>query len=423
MEEKRMSLLKISTCVLCLGTVLGVSSMAMEQNGEKSQQNVSKQVQILETNIKKEEKSENYLKFYNYLITKSKLKETQARKQAKIFEEKLTEGKSFIYAQYYSMLRVVRRLDIERAMLQSEVFEKEFKMNNNFKKADYCATVTVLHNLKAMRMEYLEREIKASRIINKDDKLIKKALKIAKKEIESGRSCFYVRRYVDMIIDGMGETRARKMADIVDKKVKEGKHYQYASAYSMLKSSKIPEGEMKKGLEVIDKAEISGKGCNYIVRYAELVTGGIPEDYARRNAELVEEEIGDSMSDYFYGTKFADLVVDGTSKPEARRLAKMMVSDKLKGKSEEYIMAYSDVIARGFGERIAREEAEIVDELMKEGKGYNYASIYADAVVLFKHSKEDAEQLANAALKEARARIKAEIYHQDKKQKDIALNK
>ena len=59
MEEKRMNLLKISTCVLCLGTVLGVSSMAMEEKSDKCQQNVSEQVQFLETNIKKEEKREN----------------------------------------------------------------------------------------------------------------------------------------------------------------------------------------------------------------------------------------------------------------------------------------------------------------------------------------------------------------------------
>ena len=138
--------------------------MAMEQNGEECQQEVSEQIQILETNREKEEKSERCLKFYNDLIAKGKLEEADARKQAEIFKRELNRGKSFIYAQYYSMLRVMRKLDAERAMFQSEVFEKEFRKEKDFRKADYYATIMISHNLKAVRFERFERKVRACKV-------------------------------------------------------------------------------------------------------------------------------------------------------------------------------------------------------------------------------------------------------------------
>ena len=399
-----MSLLKISTCALCLGTVLGISSMAMERNGEECQQEVSEQVQILETNREKEEKSEKYLKFYNDLMTKGKLKEEDARKQAEIFEKELKNRKSFIYAQYYSMLRVVRKLDAERAMFQSEVFEREFRKEKNFRKADYYATIAILHNLKAMRMANLEKEIRSSRIINKDDKLIKKALKIAKEEIESGKSCFYVRRYVDLIIDNIMEKTARRSAEIVDVEMKEGRSYYYASAYSVLKSNGVSENEINERLEIVDRELTSGRGYNYAVRYAELIFDKkLPEDRARKNAELVEKEVGESIKNYFYGIKFADLIENGMSEAEARRAAKMIARDEASGKSQLYLGACSKLILDNIDESIVRKEAEFIEKLILEGKDYEYAIVYADVVVRHKQSEELAEELANAATKEVKS--------------------
>ena len=401
-----MNLLKISTCVLCLGTVLGVSAMAMEEKSEKCQQNVSKQVQTLATNKKKEEKSDRYLKFYNDLITKGKLIEPDAREQAEIFEEKLTEGKSFIYAQYYSMLMVMRGMDAERAMFQAEVFEREFKTEKDFRKADYYATIIIPYNLKAMRMAYLEKEIRSSELINKDDKFIQRALKIAKREVEFGRSCFYVRRYVDLIIDNVMEKTARRLAETVDIEMKEGGSYYYASAYAMLKLINSPEDKMRRKLKVIYKELKSGKGFNYAMRYAELILDeGLPEDRARKNAELVEKEIGASIKNYFYGTRFADLMGSGyVSEAEARMAARKTVSEAdSKGNNTEYLRAYSNSIANGNTEVVARKKAEIVEKLTSQFKGYEYASVYAEAVVDFKQPKDVAERWASLAMKELKA--------------------
>ena len=267
-----MSLLKISTCVLCLGTVLGVSSMAMEEKSDKCQQNVSEQVQILKVSREKKRKSERYLRIYNNLVKKGKLEEADAREQAEKIDRELDhQNKSLIYEEYHLFLRVMRKLDAERSMLQAEAFEKEFNLSGNAKRADYYANIVASHDLKAMRLEKLEKEIRASNLFNKDDMFIQRALSIAKDEIESGRSYFYVKGYIEM--DDEPETReevARAISEIVDKEMKEGKGYRYASVYAILILNHIPDDEARNLAELIDEQELnnnevmSGRRCNYI---------------------------------------------------------------------------------------------------------------------------------------------------------------
>ena len=365
-----MNLLKISTCALCLGTVLGVSSsMAMEQNGEKCQQNVSKQVQNLETN----RKSKKYLRFYNDLITKGKLKEEDARKQAEIFDRELKSRKSSIYAQYYSMLRVVRRLDPEKAMLQAEVFEREFKKEKNFRKADYYATIMILRNLKAVRFAKLEEKIRSC---EKSKKAIERVLKIVKKEVELGRSYFYASEYAYLL--ERGELIARKGAEMLERELMNGRSIDYAKAYSsLILFIQQPEEEARKWAEVFETELINGKSIGYAGTYVSLRLNNQSEENARKSAEILELEKKSLES----CGKFQDLY------------------------AQFYLMARTEWDQP---KEIAGKAAHVIIEELKSGRSQLYAKTYAKLVVINQEKEAIARKKLNVILEEIEDEVEYE---------------
>ena len=394
-----MSLLKIYTCALCLGTVLGVSSMAMEQNGEECQQEVSEQVQILETNREKEEKSERCLKFYNDLIAKGKLEEAEARKQAEIFKRELNRGKSFIYAQYYSMLRVMRKLDAERAMFQSEVFEKEFRKNKDFRRADYYATIMISHNIKAMRFERFERRVRACKV---DNESIEYTLKIVKKEIEANRSYFYIKRYINQLGKGYSELAARRDAGILEKEFMAGKSIDYAKAYANLKLMMQSEEKSRRGAEIVEKEEMEGRRFDYAMMYSTLILNGESEKNARKEAEIFDlekeslryEEDSNFRSLYI---RFYLMVRTEWNQPKetAEEAARVIIGEIRAGRKELYAKTYAElVVIDKEEETIARRKAEIIYNATIKEKYYSYALKCAE--------------LTMKGMPEAEARIKAE---------------
>ena len=363
-----MNLLKISTCALCLGMVLGVSSMAMEQNGEECQQEVSEQIQILETNREKEEKSERCLKFYNDLIAKGKLEEADARKQAEIFKRELNRGKSFIYAQYYSMLRVMRKLDQERAMLQAKLFEKEFNMNKDFRRADYYATIMISHNLKTVRFKRFERKVRACKV---DKESIEHTLRIVKKEIEANRSYFYIKRYIDQLGKKCSELAARRDAEILEKELMDGKSIDYAKAYADLKSVMQSEEKSRRGAEIIEKEPL---------RYKE--DGNFRSLYIRFYLMIRTEW--------------------NESKEIAEEVARVMIGEIRAGREELYAKIYAKlVVIDKDGENIARRKAKIIYNATIEKKYYSYALKYAELTM--KGTPE-----AEARIKEIKAFLEIE---------------
>ena len=404
---RRMNLLKISTCALCLGTVLGVLSMAMEQNGEKCQQEVSEQVQILETNREKEEKSERYLKFCNDLMTKGKLKEEDVRKQAEIFDRELKSRKSFIYAQYYSMLRVVRRIDPEKAMLQAEVFEREFKKEKNFRKADYYATVMILRNLKAVRFAKLEEEIRSC---EKGKKAIEKVLKIVKKEVESGRSYFYASEYAYLL--ERGELIARKGAEMLERELMNGRSIDYAKAYSsLILFIQQPEGEARKWAEVFETELINGRSIGYAGTYVSLRLNNQSEENARKAAEILELEKKSLES----CGKFQDLYVQfylmartewDQPKEIAEKAAHVIVEELISGRSQLYAKTYAKlVVINKDKEDIARKKVnvileEIEDEIEDEEDDKNFIENYVQAVVEWNIPRRVARKMVYKAIEE-----------------------
>ena len=378
-----MNLLKISTCALCLGTVLGVSSMAMEQNGEKCQQNVSEQVQNLETNREKEEKSERYLKFYNDLITKGKLEEAEAKKQAEMFEEELNKGKSFIYAQYYSMLRVVRKLDLEKAILQTELFEKEFKVDKNFKKADYYANAMISRNLKAIRLARLEEEYKAC---IDDKKSIEKILKIIKREIESGRSCFYTDEYICQL--KRGEADARKGAKILEEELMNGRSIDYARSYSSLILDKQPERDARKWSEMLDNELKAGRNYDCARMYVSLIMNKQSEENARKAVEILEVEKESLRCCNEFQDLYAQFYLMARTewdqpKEIAEEVAHVIVEELISGKSQLYARIYArQIVVNKEKEAIARKKVSLIlEEFEDEEDDKNFTEIYAQAVV------------------------------------------
>ena len=392
-----MNLLKISTCALCLGTVLGVSSMAMEQNGEKCQQKVSEQAQILEINREKEEKNEKYLKFYNDLMTRGKLKEEDARKQAEIFEKELNKGKSFIYAQYYSMLRVVRKLDPEKAMLQAELFEREFNINKNFERSDYYATIMILCNLKAVRHARLEKTFRA---YGESKEYVEKALRIIKKEVESNRGYFYTRQYICML--ETGELNARRSAEMVEKELLKERSLTYATTYANLILDGQSEENARRVADIVEREEMAGRSFDYAIIYSSLILNGQSEENARKGAEIFKLEKGSLK--YEEDDRFSGLYVRfyltirtewNESRETAEKVARIMIGEVRAGREELYAKIYAKlVVIDREKENIARKKAEVVYNEMMNGKHYGYALKYAE--------------LITSGTPEAEARIKAE---------------
>ena len=357
----------------------------MEEKSDKCQQNVSEQVQTLKVSREEERKSERYLRIYNNLVKKGKLEEADAREQAEKIDRELDhQNKSLIYEEYYLFLRVMRKLDAERSMLQAEAFEKEFNLSGNAKKADYYANIMASHDLKAMRLEKLEKEIRTSNLFNKDDIFMQRALSIAKDEIESGRSYFYVKKYIELDDEPeTGEEVARTIAEIVDKEMKEGKGYRHASVYATLISNYVPDYKARKVAELVDNEEMSGRGCNYISKYGNLIIKDCPEDIARKRAELFEK-----------------ILIEGRKHDYAE-----IVSREIKdGRNYGYAIKYAEsILEEGMPDREARIRAEALEKVMKTGKSYYYAEKYSE-MILAGESEEVAAREAEAYYKDKKDR-------------------
>ena len=355
-----MKLLKISIYALCLSTMVGISTMAME-NGK---QNISAGRQVQAVSDKDEKvmdekrleevindemsqgKSERYSKFYADLIVKGKLDEAAAREQAIIFEKEVASGKSFIYAQYYSMLIVMRKVDTERAMFQSEVFEREFKTHKNFKKADYYATNIILHDFKRIKLDKLKEDLFAMIGSGKKMLLIEKILELLKNDIESGKSYDYLNKRM----------RSRFI------------NYYCAISYENLRKIGKSDEVARQSVKIVREEMEKGRNCDYAMSYAELIMNGQPEEAARRGVKIIEEEIKKGNSgDYIMS--YVDLIVmGGKSKEEAMKIAKIVEREMKKGRSYYYATGYAESISMGQSEKKAREMAEIIEEETKEGK-------------------------------------------------------
>ena len=371
-----MNLLKISTCVLCLGMALGLSSMAMEQNDGECHQAVSERLQ---ESVGSEGRSKRYLRFYNDLMTKGDLKEADARRQAEIFEGELKKGKSFIYAQYYSMLRVVRRLEAERAMFQSEVFEKEFdSKGKDFRNSDYYATIVTSYNLKEMRLKRLEKEINLEKICKRDMKFYRKIMRLTCEAVESGKSYNYIKRYIELMADEEFENKARLQQESLSRKMMLTELCPHLDQNKNSMIEEIKDELARDHAGIIDSKTKEDKSYHYAKRYIELIFSGKTEAEAISQAEMVDEEMAAGRS-YIYAVKYAEMMADGF-KDWARKAAEIVDEKVKEGKSYGYATIYSDLIVRGKSKQLARKQGEIVENEMKEGTTYCYARRYAELI-------------------------------------------
>ena len=314
-----MKLLKISVYALCLSTMVGISTMAME-NG-KQDVSTGRQVQAVSNKYEKvidekrlekiindemsQGKSERYSKFYADLIVKGKLDEAAAREQARIFEEKLASGKSFIYAQYYSMLIVMRKVDTERAMFQAGIFEREFKTNKNFKKADYYATNIILHDFNRIKLDKLKAKLLIKANTKERIGMCEGILRTIEREVER-RSYYYLITYIILVLKKEPSEVASRIAEMVDKEMKDGKGYYYALTYASLRGIDQPEKIRK----------MKSYGC--LTKYVELMLDGMSEKVAREGAELIDGEVKKKKSGA-YAIGHADSILNGKSEEIARK--------------------------------------------------------------------------------------------------------
>ena len=314
-----MKLLKISVYALCLSTMVGISTMAME-NG-KQDVSTGRQVQAVSDRDEKvmDEKrlekiindemsqgeSEKYSKFYADLIVKGKLDKTDARDQAAIFEKEVASGKSFIYAQYYSMLIVMRKVDTERAMFQSEVFEREFKTNKNFKKADYYATNIILHDFNRIKLDKLKAELLIKANTKARIRMCEEILRTIEREVEC-RSYYYLIAYISLVLKKESLEVASRIAEIVDEEMKYGKCHYYVRNCADLSIMDQPE-KMRKG-----------KSDGYLMEYIEFMLDSMSGGVAREGARLIDREVKKKKSGA-YAIEHADSILNGKSEEIARK--------------------------------------------------------------------------------------------------------
>ena len=432
--------IKMSTCILCLGTMIsGLSTIAMEKNnnndalgsgyvntnGEQEREsdeiNFDECMDLIETYGLNEEKSEEAMDLFEDIVKKrreaTKKNRTEdyayeyvklllvdgvkdisiVEKVAELYEKLLADGKCELYSDEYARLIVIYKLSERQADEAANIYaDKVERGRTDIKYADVYARSQVIYEIKeksemnkfmrsykskikkGLSESYAGKyaELKVTEDLN--DEEIDRIAKIYEREINSGKSVNYANRYVRaLMFDRLNEPFARMMASSYETKLAERYSTAYARKYSSLQI-------LYCGLSAIKADKIAQA-------YSEKVeSDGKKYEYRNRKYEDYVDEYVELMINVKLDARRADII----AKDYAERV------DKYKGKDDddrkmykmcerEYLML---TIVNMINETQANECMEIYRQKISERKSAEYAHEYSVLKVVYKFTDEQADR-------------------------------
>lgn len=358
--------IKMSTCILCLGTIISGSIMAID-NGNNASGNVIQSARISsesessesgssssegsgteyseseaseteysgseesETEWSESEESESEedcIKECEKLIAHYNLNKKDAEKAMEIFKDQIEQGKSSEYAYGYTKMVVVNGRVHLPCDEYATVYEKQIKDGRTRLYADICARIDTLSCIKGKQKE--------------------KCIKIYERKMEEGKGEWYSTEYAILrVLDRLCREQADEMATIYAANVKDKSVFQdvYADRYARLK--------------VIDR---------------------LTEKQARKAAEAHRNEYWKGNPDGAYEYSWAHVMNGLDLEQSDKYLA--AYKDKVNEFHDEKVLS-GYAILKGLNNRLRFSEKQLTEclEIYKkkigEGKKENYAIEYA----------------------------------------------
>ena len=368
--------IKMSTCILCLGTIISGSIMAID-NGNNASGNVIQSARISSESESSESESsssegseaeyseseesepeysgseesepeysgleesesewsgseeseseEDCIKECEKLIAHYNLNKKDAERAMKIFKDQIEKGKSSAYAYGYTKIVVVNGRGHLPCDEYATVYEKQIEDGKTKLYADICARIDTLSCIKGEQK--------------------KKCIKIYERKMEEGKGEWYSTEYAILrVIDRVCREQADEMATIYAANVKDKFVFQdlYADKYARLK--------------VIDR---------------------LTEKQARKVAETYRDEYWEGNPDNAYEYAWVK-VMNGLDLEQSVKYLKAYRNKTNKIRDKKVLNGYA--ILKGLNNRLGFSEEQLTEclEIYKkkigEGKKENYAIEYA----------------------------------------------
>ena len=385
-------IIKMSTCILCLGTIVSGYVMATENNNdfpECAEQNnyTSSTIYQDDTETETENVGNEDADFIditecNRLISKYKLNKEQSDKAIEAFKSKIEEGESEIYAFEYAKVMVV--------------------------------------------------DEETSDIIGDD------IADVYEKKIKEGKDEAYASIYAEFQVRVcMGEKKTDRIAKAYEQKIKEGKTECYAMGYAYFKLWKWDDKQAEEGAILYERnSKVKPIQIDhYAYEYANLkIVHNFDDEQAKRGAELYEEATGNGEGEglshlfvmvqmidgfnmqqaYDYISEYNSMLGRTRDKDFARKYALLKAFNNFddkqtreslaiyegkvrKGKSEDYAIRYAALkVLDELSDRKIEEISTIYEQKMKESRDATYANKYAMLKVVDKRNDKQADVGARA---------------------------
>lgn len=362
--------IKMSTCILCLGTMISGSMLAIEKNYDSSEEDEWRGDIILTSSSSESEPEESGTEDdgidtteCNRLISTYKLDEKQSKKVIRKYKDKIKEGKSKEYAVEYAKEMVFDKQEDDITGEQiAEIYEQKLKEGKSEIYANIYAKLEVL-----------------SGIDEKDE-----FIKLYEEKIKEGKSERYAIGYADFkLLMGWSDEQAEEGAALYENNVKR-KFIMidyYASEYANLKVIyKFSEERAREGAEVYENIYLEeGEGEEYSHRYTLLyLVYGFNYDQASKYMRMYMKK-DYKIKDESYAHEYIFLKVfnyfNDEQANEALEIYKMKVKE---GKSEHYAIKYAALkVLDKLSDRKIEEISRIYEQKIEETHDANYSSKYA----------------------------------------------
>ena len=396
-------IIKISVCMLCLGTMISsLSAMAMENNDDSRKE---KQCQLLSESKKEHRKvsittasgetslvSEFYAEMYVELTAQGISKE-KAEKVSEIYEQRRNVGMDRNRAYIYSNL-IIEEKDEKKIQKVLEVYDQLTKvgkehnyayaysksliiLEENIEKADEIATIYEQKRKehKSDRYAYMyavmlaewQNKYYANDIASNYDKYYK------------GNSNFwYVFEYLKLISENVSRKKADEVAKIYEKERKEHRSHAYAHMYSCLIGNKKSEISARYVAEVYDKQSEKGKSYYYDRKLNAFLVDRLKEARKIREREAKYNELLEAGRSNYYADRYAIEIADGISDKEADKIATAYELKRKEGKNDMHSYVYARAMSDGRNEKEAEGIATIYEHVCEKIGKYNpdYENFY-----------------------------------------------
>ena len=361
--------IKMSTCILCLGTMISGSMLAIEKNCDSSDDEW--RGDLISSNYSSESEPEESdteddgidITECNRLISTYKLDEKQSKKAIRKYKDKIKEGTSKEYAFEYAKAMVFDKIEDDITGEEiAEIYEQKLKEGKSEVYANIYAKLEVL-----------------SEIDEKDE-----FIRLYEEKIKEGKSERYAIGYVDFkLLRGWSDEKSEAGAALYENNVRRKflmiDHY--ASEYANLKVVyKFSEERAREGAEIYEEKYFDeGEGEEYTHRYTllQLVYGFNFEQADRYMSMYVKKDY--NIKDKSLAHEYVFLrIINHFNDEQAKKALEIYKVKIREGKSEHYAIKYAALkVLEELSDRKIEEISRIYEQNMEETHDANYSGKYA----------------------------------------------